>query len=102
MPHGRRVFKRATEGMIDLTHRVVDKSGIPKSEISKYFPHQANGRIIEAIRQREDPENIGLIYRNIDRYGNMSSATVPVALAEAIEKGEVKKGDLVSLVDMGS
>ncbi|MBI2451551.1 hypothetical protein HYV50_00565 [Candidatus Pacearchaeota archaeon] len=102
MTGGREVLKRATRGMIDNAHKLVRKAGIDKDAINKYIPHQANLRIIENIENRIDPEKSGRVYRNIERYGNMSAATVPIALAEAKERGDIKEGDLVVLVDMGS
>ena len=75
---------------------------IEKEDIKLYIPHQANGRILDYIEEKEDPERQGKIFRNIEKYGNMSSATVPVALCEAVEQGRAKKGDLVVLTDVGS
>lgn len=102
MPEGPKVLVKATKGMIELAHKLSEKVGIPEKEIKLYIPHQANGRIIDAIEERIDMEKQGRIFRNIGNYGNMSSATVPIALTEAIRQGRAKKGDLITLVDMGS
>lgn len=102
MPQGPKVFAKATRGMIDISHKLIEKAGIKKEDIKLYIPHQANGRILDYIEEKEDPERQGKIFRNIEKYGNMSSATVPVALCEAVEQERVKKGDLVILADVGS
>lgn len=99
---GREVFKRATKGMIEIAHRLVEKSEIPEKDIRLYIPHQANGRIIEYIEEKIDPEKKDRIYWNIELYANMSAATVPFALVQAVETGKITKGDLVVLVDMGA
>jgi 3-oxoacyl-[acyl-carrier-protein] synthase III len=107
MPSGRKgaggqeVFKRATKGMVEMAHRLVEKSEINERDIKLYIPHQANGRIIEHIEGVVDPGKVGRIYWNIKKYGNMSAATVPFALGQAVETGRAKRGDLVVLVDMG-
>ena len=102
MPQGPKVFAKATRGMVEIAHRLTEKTGILESEITKYIPHQANGRILDYVEDKVDPGKTGRIYRNIQRYGNMSAATVPVALAEAIQTSQLKKNDLAILVDMGS
>jgi 3-oxoacyl-[acyl-carrier-protein] synthase-3 len=102
MPAGPEVFKRATSGMIELAHDLTKHAGISEEQVKLYVPHQANGRIIDYIENKIDPTKTGKIFRNISDYGNMSAATVPVALTEAIRKGRARKGDLVTLVDMGS
>ncbi len=102
MPRGADVLKKATRGMIEIAHKMMAKSGINKEQVDIYIPHQANGRIIDEIEKRVDPQQTGKIYRNIDKYGNMSAATIPVAFAEAVKEGRIQKGNLVAMVDMGA
>ncbi len=102
MPHGPKVFSKATRGMVELAHQLNDLSGIPESQVNFYVPHQANGRIIDYVEEKVDPEKTGKIIRKIEKYGNMSAATVPVAFAEEYQSGRIKKGDIVSMVDMGA
>lgn len=102
MPEGPRVFVKATEGMAHTAHVLLDKNGLKKEEIDKYFPHQANGRILDAIEERIDPSKKGRVYRTVHKYGNMSAATVPVAFAEAIKEKKVVSGNKVILTDVGS
>ncbi|MFH1104460.1 MAG: 3-oxoacyl-[acyl-carrier-protein] synthase III C-terminal domain-containing protein, partial [Actinomycetota bacterium] len=85
----------------EAAERVVAQAGRLKDEIALVIPHQANLRIIEAVRSklglREDQ-----VYVNVDRYGNTGSATVPLALAEARQEGRIKPGDLVVLTAFGA
>jgi 3-oxoacyl-[acyl-carrier-protein] synthase-3 len=98
---GNKVFKHAVRAMSEGALRVVRESGITTDEIKLVIPHQANNRIMEATRTR-----IGVpdekLYSVIHKYGNMSSATIPVALDEAREEGRVVDGDLVVLTAFGT
>jgi len=95
------VFKFAVDIFIRQASEVCAKAGIALDEIDLWVPHQANFRIIDAAARR-----IGLpldrVAINIDEYGNTSSASIPLALEEAIRKGRVKKGDHVLLAGFGS
>lgn len=102
MPQGPKVFVKATRGMVHMAHELSKKAGIPESEITRYIAHQANGRILDAVENEVDPAKTGKIVRTIQVYGNMSAATVPVALARSLREGTLKRGDLVTLVDMGA
>ncbi|MGE5703615.1 MAG: beta-ketoacyl-ACP synthase III [Clostridia bacterium] len=97
---GSEVFKFAVRVMNSATETVLEKAGLSKEEINLLVPHQANLRIIDAAVKRfgltEDKVAI-----NVDRYGNMSSASIPVALDEAVEAGRVKEGDNLVLVGFG-
>ena len=88
---GRRVFKFATRVMADSVRKVVTSAGLSVDDIDLIIPHQANDRIIELARRRlrVPPEKIMV---NIDRYGNTSAASIPLALVDAIEEGRVKSG----------
>lgn len=101
MLSGNEVFKFAVRVMGDITQQALDEAGVSKQELDYLIPHQANWRIIEAARKRFDmPEDRVVV--NIDRYGNMSSASIPVALDEAIRDGRLKRGDLLALVGFGA
>jgi 3-oxoacyl-[acyl-carrier-protein] synthase-3 len=97
---GQDIFKRAVQGMGTASESALDKIGLRPEDVDLVVPHQANLRIIEAVakRTRVAPERV---YVNIQRYGNMSAATVPVALCEALEDGRVRPGDLLLLPGFG-
>ncbi|MDN5276907.1 MAG: 3-oxoacyl-[acyl-carrier-protein] synthase [Clostridiales bacterium] len=97
---GSEVFKFAVRVMATMAEEAVKRAGLTKEEVDFLIPHQANIRIIEAARKRlELPED--KVYVNLDRYGNMSAASIPVALDEAVRLGLVKKGDNIVMVGFG-
>jgi len=93
---GPELFKIAVKSMEDVTRKVAERAGIALGDISLIVPHQANLRIINAITQRL---GIGAdkVFTNVDRYGNTSAASVPIALDEAIEAGRIHDNDLIML-----
>jgi 3-oxoacyl-[acyl-carrier-protein] synthase-3 len=95
------VFKFAVDIFIRQANEVCNTAGVALEDIDLWVPHQANFRIIDAAARR-----IGLpldrVAVNIDEYGNTSSASIPLALEEAIRKGRVKSGDHVLLAGFGS
>jgi 3-oxoacyl-[acyl-carrier-protein] synthase-3 len=97
---GRRVFKFATRIMSKAAVEAVKASGLSLSDIDLLIPHQANLRIIELARR-----HLGLseekVFINVDRYGNTSAASIPIALCEAIEEGRVNEGDNLVMVGFG-
>jgi 3-oxoacyl-[acyl-carrier-protein] synthase-3 len=98
---GSEVFKAAVRSMAEAADQALIRAGLTGDDIDLMIPHQANIRIIEATaRYAKIP--MDKVYVNVDRYGNMSSATVPIALDEAIEQGRVKKGDNILLVAFGA
>ncbi len=98
---GKDVFKVAVKSMETATVNVVKDANLNPSDIDLLIPHQANYRIIEAIRKRLDmPEE--KVFCNLDKYGNTSSASVPIALDEAINTGRAKKGDTVLFAAFGA
>jgi 3-oxoacyl-[acyl-carrier-protein] synthase-3 len=98
---GREVFRFATRVMADAARVVVDKAGLMLDDVALVIPHQANSRILQtAARRLRLPEE--KLYVNLDRYGNTSSASVPIALCEAIEEGRVQRGDNLVLVSFGA
>ncbi|OQY23546.1 MAG: hypothetical protein B6I35_03460 [Anaerolineaceae bacterium 4572_32.2] len=98
---GRRVFKFATRKMTNSVINVVQESGLTWDEIDLVIPHQANARIIDlAVRRLKiDPEKVMV---NVDRYGNTSAASIPLALCDALEEGRLQSGDHVVLVGFGA
>jgi len=97
---GSDVFKIAVREMGNAARIVLEKSGLTADDISLVIPHQANLRIIEAMVKRL---GIGMdrVFLNIDRYGNTSAASVPLALDEANRQGRLKPGDIVMMVAFG-
>ncbi|WP_139998292.1 beta-ketoacyl-ACP synthase III [Paenibacillus paridis] len=97
---GNDVFKFAVRIMGSVAEEALEMAGIAKEDISLLVPHQANIRIIQSALNRLNlSEDKAMI--NLDQYGNMSSASIPVALAEAVEQGRVKEGDKIVLVGFG-
>ncbi len=97
---GREVFKHAVGMITDVIVAAFDKAGMAVSDIDWFVPHQANRRIIDAsARKLGIPEDKVVI--TVDRHGNTSAASVPLALAEAVADGRIKRGDLVMLEAMG-
>lgn len=97
---GSEVFKFASRIMTSAALEAVRKAGIKLEEVDFVVPHQANIRIIESARKRMKlPAE--KIFVNLDRYGNMSAASIPVALDEAVRQGKIQKGDHVILVGFG-
>ena len=79
----------------------VRKSGLDPSDIDLFIPHQANVRIVEAVAKGLDLP-MSKMYVNLDRYGNTSAASVPIALAEAVNEGRVQIGDNIVMVAFGA
>ena len=98
---GREVFKHAVRSMADACDRALDAARLTGQDIDILIPHQANVRIIEATAKHA---NIPMdkVYVNVDRYGNTSSASIPIALDEAIERGRVKEGTTALFVAFGA
>jgi len=98
---GRKIFRFATRVMASATREVVAEAGLALDDIELFVPHQANLRIIEgAARDLKLPLDRFMI--NIERYGNTSSASIPIAVCEAVEQGRVRPGDHVVLVGFGA
>lgn len=98
---GREVFKAAVRSMAEAAEQALAGAGLTGDDVDLLVPHQANNRIIEATAKYA---NIPMerVFVNVDRYGNMSSATIPVALDEAVEDGRIKPGSTVLLVAFGA
>ncbi len=98
---GQELFKIAVNSMAQAVEIAVKKAGLKLSDVNCVVPHQANDRIISAVAKKlEIPKE--KIFVNIHRYGNMSAASIAVALDEAIEHKQIKKGDVVVLVAFGA
>jgi len=98
---GNETFKLAVKGMAEAAHAALDANGIKASDIGLLVPHQANIRIIEATAQRLRLP-MSRVYVNIERYGNTSGASVPIALDEAVREGRITAGDLVLIDAFGA
>ncbi len=99
--NGREVFKFATRVLVSSARAVLDMLGLRVEDIDLYIPHQANVRIIQhAAMKLGIPEERIVI--NVDRYGNTSSGSIPLALADAVREGRVHEGDLVLMTGMGA
>jgi 3-oxoacyl-[acyl-carrier-protein] synthase-3 len=98
---GREVFKHAVRSMAESCDRALDSAKLTAADIDLLNPHQANIRIIEATAKHA---NIPMekVFVNVDRYGNTSAASIPIALDEAIEQGRVKEGSTVLMVAFGA
>ncbi len=97
---GRETFKHAVTRMIEAAQQALEIAGLTTSDIALVIPHQANARIITAIADRlKLPAE--RVFMNLDKYGNTSAATIPVALDEANKAGRLKRGDIVLLVAFG-
>lgn len=100
MMNGREVFKFAVRQMPESCVNVIEKAGLEKEEVDYLIPHQANIRIMEAARERlgiaEDK-----MARTIEKYGNNSSASIPLALSESVIDGKIKDDDIVVMVGFG-
>lgn len=98
---GAEVYKFAVRTMGDITLEALAKAGLSSADVDLFVPHQANIRIIEAASQR-----IGIppdkVFVNVDRYGNTSAASIPIALCEALDAGRVKRGDVLVFVGFGA
>lgn len=97
---GREVFKHAVRAMADAAVEVLRRNGLTVNDVDLVIPHQANIRIIEAIAQRLEVP-MDKVYVNLEKYGNVSAASIPIALDEAARSGHLRKHDLVLMVVFG-
>jgi 3-oxoacyl-[acyl-carrier-protein] synthase-3 len=91
---GQEIFKRAVHGMVEASAAALKRARITAADVDLVIPHQANLRIIEAVAKRAGVP-MDKVFVTVQRYGNMSSATVPVALVDALEEGRVKPGAIL-------
>jgi 3-oxoacyl-[acyl-carrier-protein] synthase III len=97
---GQEIFKKAVHGMSLACDEALKKIGKTSADVDLVVPHQANLRIIEAVAKKTGVP-MEKVFTNVHRYGNMSAATVPVALCEALEEGRVKPGALLLMPSFG-
>jgi 3-oxoacyl-[acyl-carrier-protein] synthase-3 len=97
---GSETFKIAIKAMADVSTELLAEQGFEKDAIHLFIPHQANARIIDAVgaRMKFPAERV---YKNVERYGNTSAASIPIALDECLRDGRIKSGDLVLLTAFG-
>jgi 3-oxoacyl-[acyl-carrier-protein] synthase III len=98
---GQAVFKYAVRKQTELCEKLMQRNGLKASDIKAFIPHQANKRIIAASADRLGL-NSDTVIVNIDRYGNTTAATIPLAMETARQQGKLKKGDLVMLASVGA
>ncbi len=99
--NGKEVFKVAVRSMEEISRQALDDAGVPVEQVSLIVPHQANLRIITAFADRLDV-SMSKVMVNLDRYGNTSAASVPVALDEARRQGRIRPNDVVLLNAFGA
>jgi 3-oxoacyl-[acyl-carrier-protein] synthase III len=99
--NGREVFKFATRVLVSSAQAVLDRCEVSVDDIDVYVPHQANVRIMDHAAQKLGIPRERMVV-NVDRYGNTSSGSIPLALAEAQRDGRLKEGDLVLMTGMGA
>jgi 3-oxoacyl-[acyl-carrier-protein] synthase-3 len=99
--NGREVFKFATRVLVDSAEKILDECDVPVEEVDVYVPHQANVRIIDHARKKLGiPEERTVV--NVDRFGNTSSGSIPLALGDAESDGRLKEGEMVLMTGMGA
>ena len=98
---GQQVFKFAVRKQTELCLKLLERNGLKGSDIDVFIPHQANLRIINATAERLGLRN-GSVVVNIDRFGNTTAGTIPLAMSTAIEEGKLKQGSLVLLASVGA
>ena len=97
---GQEIFRKAVQGMSEASLDVLQRSGFSIDDVALVVPHQANLRIIEAVAKRAGA-SMDKVFLTVQKYGNMSSATAPVALVEAVESGRVAPGALILMPAFG-
>ncbi len=98
---GRETFKIAVNTMLGAAQEAIARAGLTVADIDLMVPHQANMRIVEAVAKRLGEGVIDKVFLNLDRYGNTSAASIPLALSEAVASGKIKSGDKILMVAFG-
>lgn len=98
--HGRDVFRLAVGKLTELIQKLPERAGVALEDIKMVIPHQSNVRIIKSAFERTGLD-LAKAYMNIDRVGNTSAASIPLAMTEAVAKGELERGDLVLFLAFG-
>jgi len=99
--NGRETYQVAVRTIVDLIEKAYEVCKICSDDVAKIIPHQMNARIIESVSKRLGV-NEDKMFVNIEKYGNTSAASIPIALDEAYRGGHVKEGDLIVLVAFGA
>ena len=99
--NGREVFKFATRVLVDSAEKVLESCGVPVDDVDVYVPHQANVRIIDHARKKLGIAEERTVV-NVDRFGNTSSGSIPLALGDAEADGRLREGELVLMTGMGA
>ena len=98
---GKMVFKYAVRGMADVSEKILSRNNLSGEDIALFIPHQANKRIIDAAAERCGISSEKVLI-NIDRYGNTTAGTIPIAMNEAVENNQIKDGDYILLASFGA
>ena len=98
---GKTVFKHAVKGMAEVSKKILAKNNLSGSDISLFIPHQANKRIIDAAAQKCGIEEDKVLI-NIEKYGNTTAGTIPIAMNEAINENRINDGDYILLSSFGA
>ncbi len=98
---GRDTYKHAVRQMVRICEEVLARNGLSIDDVALFVPHQANMRIIEAVGSRLNVDG-GRVFTNVDKYGNTSSASIPLALDEARAAGRIQPGDRVLMTAFGA
>jgi 3-oxoacyl-[acyl-carrier-protein] synthase III len=98
---GASVFKAASNGMVEITQELLQRNGLSVGDVRWLVPHQANRRIVDAVTKRVGLD-VDKVMCNIEKYGNTSSATIPVCLSEWSANGRLERGDKVILTSFGA
>jgi 3-oxoacyl-[acyl-carrier-protein] synthase-3 len=99
--NGREVYKHAVRNLTDASKAALEANGLTTADIDLIVAHQANLRIVEGVAQRMDV-SMDRFHINIQKYGNTSSASIPIALHEAIQEGKVKPKDTLLFCALGA
>lgn len=99
--NGREVYQLAVRNIVETVDACLEDAGITPADVKKFIPHQMNARIIESVAKRLDFSE-DQIFINIDKIGNTSAASIPIALDECFRSGEIKAGDVIVLVAFGA
>ena len=98
---GRETYRYATKTMATTALKAIERAGWQPDEIDLFIPHQANVRIIESVAKGLNLP-MDKMFVNLDRYGNTSSGSIPLALADAAADGRLREGELVLMTGMGA
>lgn len=100
--NGKTVFKHAITKFPQVIQEALEAAGVDKRDVKLVVPHQANLRITEAVAKRLDMELHEVVYSNIHKYGNTTSASIPIAMYEALEEGRIQRGDYIVVASFGA